>query len=352
MASIKDKIRQASAKNTELLRILTETDHAKPSLSQQRRLVADLEREAAESDKRLAAVDRKRKKEFKDHEKYRDSVLRRFAYKATGQSDKFTAKAAKEETEYFEALQDEQRETAMNRDIKAQLSAARNVAQNLETQVRRHNEMQTELDNLHNSIFAGTTPGFPAEDEKEQTSNVTLQAYHDTKTSLETESHALRLLQEAQQRIGHSLYAMEEALSHSRRDMFGGGTFTDMMERNALHKAETEAMAAQMLVMQAKRMSPHVGNLPEISINQGNLMMDVFFDNIFTDMAFHDEIKRSKQSVIRAALVMDGLVADAGRRKAEVEASLGRKEREMQEARVALQRERERAFELVMTGNA
>ncbi|KAK4465170.1 hypothetical protein QBC42DRAFT_262193 [Cladorrhinum samala] len=351
LASVKDKIRQASAKNTELLRVLTETDHAKPSLDQQRRLIADLEREVAESDKRLAAVGRKRQKEFKDHEKYRDSVLRRFAYKATGKSDKFSAKAAKEETEYFEALQEEQRETAISRDVKDQLSAARNVAENLEAQVRRHNEMQTELDNLYSSIFAGTTPGFPAEDEKEQICNAAMQAYHEARTALEAESHAVRILREAQQRMGHSLSAIEEALSHSRRDMFGGGSFTDMMERNALHRAEAEAMAAQMLVLQAKRMSPHVGDLPDVSINQGNLMMDVFFDNIFTDMAFHEEIKRSKQSVVRAASVMDGLLADAAKREAEVRTSLQTKEREMQEARVALQRERERAFESVMGGS-
>ncbi|KAK3986068.1 hypothetical protein QBC44DRAFT_333930 [Cladorrhinum sp. PSN332] len=348
--SVKDKIRQASAKNKELLRVLTETDHAKPALDQQRRLIADLEREAAESDKRVAAVDRKRKKEFKDHEKYRDSVLRRFAYKATGRAEKFAAKAAKEETEYFSALQEEHRETQLNSDVKGQLDAARNVAKDLEAQVRRHGDMQTELDNLYNSIFAGSTPGFPAEDEKERISNNTLQAYHDARTTLEAETHALRLLQEAQQRMRASLYAMEEALSHSRRDMWGGGTFTDMMERNALNRAEREAMAAQMLVMQAKRMSPHVGDLPDVRINQGNLMMDVFFDNIFTDMAFHEEIKRSKATVVRAALVMDGLVGDANRRRHEVESGLRRKEKEMQDARVALQRERELAFEAVSAG--
>ncbi|KAK4161162.1 hypothetical protein QBC43DRAFT_324210 [Cladorrhinum sp. PSN259] len=349
--TVQDQIRQASAKNTELLRILTETDHAKPALEQQRRLVADLEREVAESDKRVAAVDRKRKKEFKDHEKYRDSVLRRFAYKATGQKEKFAAKAAKEETEYFSALQEEHRETELNRDIKGQLEAARNVAKDIEVQVRRHNDMQTELDNLYNAIFAGSTPGFPAEDEKERVSNDTLQAYHDARTAAEGEAHALRLLQEAQQRMRSSLYAMEEALSHSRVDMWGGGTFTDMMERNALNRAEREAMAAQMLVMQAKRMSPYVGDLPDVRINQGNLMMDVFFDNVFTDMAFHEEIKRSRETVVRAAMVMDGFVADAVRRKGEVEGELRRKEREMQDARVALQRERERAFEAVAAGS-
>ncbi|KAK4223581.1 hypothetical protein QBC38DRAFT_487456 [Podospora fimiseda] len=350
MTSVQDKIRQASAKNKELLHVLTETDHAKPALHQQRRLVADLEQEVAESDKRVAAVDRKRKKEFKDHEKYRDSVLRRFAYKATGQKEKFAAKAAKEETEYFSALQEEHRETQLNSDIKAQLEAARNVAKDLEAQVRRHNDMQQELDNLYNSIFAGSTPGFPAEDEKERISNETLQAYHNTRETLEAETQALKLLQEAQQRMRMSLYSMDEALSHSRRDMWGGGTFTDMMERNALSRAEREAMSAQMLVMQAKRMSPHVGDLPDVRINQGNLMMDVFFDNIFTDMAFHEEIKRSKDTVVRAAMVMDSLLGDAQRREQEVEGKLRRKEQEMQDARVALQRERELAFEAVAAG--
>ncbi|KAK4184942.1 hypothetical protein QBC35DRAFT_504850 [Podospora australis] len=347
MEQVKSNILQASAKNTELLRIISETDHALPALNQQRRLISDLEAELAASNKRMHAADAKRKKEFKDHEKYRDSVMRRFAYKATGKKEKFEGRAKKEEEEYFSALQEEQRETDTNRNITEQLNQAKSAARDLEGKAALHNDKQQELDNLYNSIFAGTTPGFPAEDEKEQAASRAIAAYRDTKNAAEAEAHAVRLLQEGQNKMRSSLYAMEEALSYSRRDMFGGGTLTDMMERNALHQAEMEVNAARMLVMQAQRMSPAVRNLPEVLINQGSLMRDVFFDNIFTDMAFHEEIKASRANVERAAMFLAQQLQSAQQRAQSIGSELSRKEQDMRNKRIELQKERERAFENV-----
>ncbi|KAK4672150.1 hypothetical protein QC763_100290 [Podospora pseudopauciseta] len=344
---VRAKITAAAAKNKELLAILQQTDHAIPSLEQQRRLVKDLEGEVRASDARVAAVDRKRKKEYHEHEKYRDSVLKRFAYKATGKREKFEQRAAKEEQEYFEALQEEHRETEINKDVKIQLQEARRVAADLERDVARHNDVQKQLDELYGRIFGGPTPGYPEEDEQEREANARTQAYQATKGKSEAERQALKILGEGQLRMKRALGFMEEALMHSRRDMFGGGTFTDMMERNALSQAEREVMSANMLVMQAQRMSPRVTNLPQVNIDQGNLMMDVFFDNIFTDMAFHDKIKASRESVLRAAMAMDGQVAATRQRVAQFEGQLRVEEQSMREAREKLQKVRERVFETV-----
>lgn len=342
------RIRQASAKNAELLRILAETDHAIPALAQQRRLARDLEAEVVASNKRLADADKKRKKELRDHEDYRDSVLRRFAYKATGQREKFETKAKKEETEYFEALQTEHCETEVNKNVKAQLEAARLVERDLEGEVERHSKAQSELDALYDSIFSGTTPEFPREDELERHLSLARQAYHDARGRAEAESHALKLLREGQGRMRSALQSMEQALSASRGDMFGSGTIADSMERNALHRAESDVMTARMLVLQAQRMSPAVRDLPEVRIDQGNVVRDIFFDNIFTDYAFHQKIKESRESVRRCAAAMDGLEAEAQARLSQTEEERKSKETEMQAARVALQKERENAFEAVV----
>ncbi|KAK4202950.1 hypothetical protein QBC40DRAFT_275596 [Triangularia verruculosa] len=344
---VRAKISAASAKNREFLALLQQTDHAIPSLAQQRRLVADLEAEVKASDQRVAAVDRKRKKEFHEHEKYRDSVLKRFAYKATGKREKFEQRAAKEEQEYFEALQEEHRETEINKDVKLQLQQAKQVAADLERDVSRHNDVQRQLDELYGRVFGGPTPGYPEEDEQERVANAKTQAYQATKGKAEAETQVLKILGEGQLRMKRALGSMEEALMHSRRDMFGGGTFTDMMERNALSQAEREVMSANMLVMQAQRMSPMVRNLPQVTIDQGNLMMDVFFDNVFTDMAFHDKIKASRESVLRAAIAMDGQVAAARQRLHELEGELRMREQDMREAREKLQKVRESVFESV-----
>ncbi|KAK4175498.1 hypothetical protein QBC36DRAFT_23787 [Triangularia setosa] len=341
------KITAASAKNRELLAVLQQTDHALPSLQQQRRLVVDLDGDLRASNHRIAALDRKRKKELQEHEKYRDSVLKRFAYKATGKGEKFEQRAAKEEQEYFEALQEEHRETELNKNLKDQLQQAKRVASDLEREVSQHEDVQRQLDELYSRVFRGPTPGFPEEDEQERISNAKTQAYQATKGKAEAESQALKILSEGQLRTKRAVGYMDEALMHSRRDMFGGGSFTDMMERNALSQAGREITSANMLVMQAQRMSPAVKNLPQVDIEQGNLMSDVFFDNIFSDMAFHDKIKTSRVGVVRAAMDMDGQVAAARRRLADLEGELKMREQEMREAREQLQKVRERVFESV-----
>lgn len=49
-----------------------------------------------------------------------------------------------------------------------------------------------------------------------------------------TENMALQALQRADQTLFKAAKYMEDALDMSRADMFGGGTFVDMMERDAL----------------------------------------------------------------------------------------------------------------------
>jgi len=71
----------------------------------------------------------------------------------------------------------------------------------------------------------------------------------------------------------------------------------DMMERNALSNAQLNGSQAEMLVDQAVRTSPNVQRVGRVNITQGSIMSDVFFDNIFTDMSFHNKIKESAAQV-------------------------------------------------------
>lgn len=82
----------------------------------------------------------------------------------------------------------------------------------------------------------------------------------------------------------------------------------DAMERNALRNAQANASQVEMLVDQATRISPVVQPVGRVNIAQGSvsflsffaltsllihyraIMSDIFFDNFFTDMAFHSNI--------------------------------------------------------------
>lgn len=66
-----------------------------------------------------------------------------------------------------------------------------------------------------------------------------------------------------------------------------------IMERNALCQANEDIQQARKLVTLARRGTPLIREFPPVTIAQGNLLGDVLFDNVFSDMGFHGKIKQS-----------------------------------------------------------
>lgn len=350
MTDFESRIREASTKNSELLRVLAETDHARPALQEQIRFIGDLDNELGNTNRRIQQLEKKRKLELKDHEKYRDSHVRRFMYKATGQKEKFALKADKEEREYFEVLQEEHQAKQIQQNLQEQLRAAGEVRGELEQVAQRHDNAQQELDRLYQSIFSGPTPQLPQEDARERERDQMLQLYHDTRMRYEAEAHTAQFLGSAMHLIQKALMHIEQALSHSRMDMFGGGAMSDYMERQQLAQAEAMIQQAQQQVMRARQASPDIPQLPPININQGHILTDVFFDNLYTDMMFHDEIKRGRMEVYRFAAALKEQFDAAEGRKGVLEGQMRQKESNLEASRRALQEERNRAFERFGSG--
>lgn len=99
-----------------------------------------------------------------------------------------------------------------------------------------------------------------------------------------------------------------------------------------------------MLVDQASRTSPEVHPLPSVNIAQGSLMSDVLFDNIFTDMQFHEKIKQSQSELERAERDLQAQRSNAEQRYSSLNGQLLQQAQGLESARVALQRVREDAF--------
>ncbi|KAL1302838.1 hypothetical protein AAFC00_003171 [Neodothiora populina] len=232
--SVASQIQQNAAQNSALLNVLAETDHAPPTLQQHKAYITDLENEIRDLDAHIKKLEASRAKELKGHEAYRDSVMKRFAYKVSRRTDKFEAKASKEEREYFDALHDEHIIKETRKDIACRLEEANHAKSNLESVAAQHVKAQQDLDALYDSIFEGPTPEFPDEDQKEQAASNALQTYHNLRTRAEAEGQAVQILGQAQRKMHTAMAAMAEARDYSRMDMFGGGTMSDMMERNAL----------------------------------------------------------------------------------------------------------------------
>ncbi|GAP84959.1 hypothetical protein SAMD00023353_0802850 [Rosellinia necatrix] len=355
MASITDQLRSAASRNEELLRILSDTDNAPSALEQQKRYIRDLSSQIDDVTKRLEGLKREKSKEQKDHEKYRDSVMKRWAYKVTGKQDKFAAKAEKEEKEYFDVLQKLHQATTLEENLNGMKAEALGAQQKVEQECARRAMAQGALDSLYSDIFQGPTPSFPEEDAAERAVEAAQRAHGEACARLEAERQVARILGEARKRIRAAMADIEDALDASRLDMFGvGGAGADAMERSSLHTAEMGVMQAQMLILQAQNASPDgaaaVAGLPPVRIAQGSLVSDVLFDNIFTDMAFHDKIKDSREEVLRCDHALVAQIAVAGDRCQAAEQLSKTRSEALSTARAALQKARQAIFERLAAG--
>lgn len=341
---IQTQIKHAAARNTELLSTLTQTDYASPSLKEQERYIGELKAEIAASDKLILELEKKRKIELSEHEKYRDSNVKRFLHKIVGQRNKFDAKAAKEEREYFEVLQAEHEAQTLNANLQQQLQDATTVRTQLDEAKAVHDAAQRELDGLYDSIFSGSNSSFPLEDELERKSDQALQRYHDTRVDKEEKDKILQLLEKAQGQADIAIREMDEAHSRSHGDIMGRGMFNDIQKHDALDQAFRAISMAQTLVKRAG-----LEGAPRVNIDTGGLMSDIFFDNIFTDLARNEEIKRGENEVIQFRLYIVRERGKAINVQGVASAMLREAEVELEKARNELQLERQSVFERVLT---
>lgn len=347
-SAVEHQICNAGGRNNELLDVLSATDGAASALAEHKRYLEDLKQQLGQSDQRVKKLDTHRQQRLGEHEKYRDSHVRRFMFKASGKKEKFAQRAEEGEREYFKALQDSQQEQNLNAALKTQLDEGSRAQPDLQAEADRHDAAQRDLDALYSSIFDGPTPQFPEEDAREQRYAAAQHAHQRTRAMYDAETHAVDQLNLADKALSKALHEIDGALGYSRMDMFGGGMMSDMMERSHLSQADRLITMARVHVERAQRASPHVRELPHVEINHGNIMSDVFFDNIMTDYAFHQEIKRGQADVMRCYNCLQDLGHSADRRRMELETQLQRQGEELKTARADLQRAREQVFQSVL----
>lgn len=335
---------QAASKNAELLHGLNQTQYATSALRQSKAYLSDLDREIQQCDQQIKPLEAKTRSERADHKKYEESTMRRFLYRAGGKKERWTEKASKEEREYVEALNAETQAKSRLEEWNKNREIARQSHAELQTVANTHNKLQAELDALYNSIFAGPSPEFPGEDQKEWTFREARDIFDGAKQRHEAEIQAARCLQEAEVFMRVALESMADARMNSRMDMWGGGGLTDMMERDALHRAQDATDKVHMLVSQAQRISPGTQGLGPIHIAHGHLT-EIFFDNIFSDMNMHDNIKRSQAQCENEAMRLRQLIAATKDKSDYLGMEAGQAFNRLEIARRELQQIRQATFE-------
>jgi len=125
-------------------------------------------------------------------------------------------------------------------------------------------------------------------------------------------SRAFSLLKQAERAMLMASQAVGQAQSASTMDMFGGGAMMDVMERNALAEAQRYADQARTYVIQARQLQPGIRELQSVDMPMGNLMSDMFFDNVFTDMAFHQKIQGAAARLEQRRRELHGIISSFG----------------------------------------
>jgi hypothetical protein len=347
----KDIILAAAARNDELITILGETDYGQSALQQSTAYVSELQTLMAAEDENVKKAVVKLQKDQSKHEIYRDSHVKRLAYRMTGNKEKFQAKAEKEEREYHEALQARVQAEKKFEMLKDTLKEAQASKSEYEKVAARHKKAQADLDSLYNSIFDGPTPEFPEEDAAEASVQQARQIYQDISAKLNIESQVVQLLSHADERMSLARLQVDEAISCSDGDIWAFRVpMADLYERDYLSQAQVHASNVGVLVAMAQRSQPLVQSIGRMEIAQGNFMSDMLFDNIFSELSFHDKIKASEVELKRAHAKLLTQLKESKQRLARAKSEFKTAEGRLQEARKQLERVRMEAFRRVAAG--
>lgn len=337
----KEDVAAAGSKQQELLDRLAKTEHAKPALHQTTQQIDDLESHILALSKNIKKLQAITSKEKEDHQKYHEASWRRVAYHLSGHKDKFESKAKKEEREYFEAVQQEQKAKDELETYKKEMYSLGDRKREPDITVKEYQTAQQELDSLYDSIFGGKTPDFPEEDEKEAVVCSAKHTYDRAQQKLVPEQQALKLLSDAMDSIHEAIHHMDDALNKTHSDLLSDSSdLGQIMAKHSLSKAQTAASRTEMQLKQAQKLSPNIEDIGSMRISQ-SAMMSAFDDPV---TSIRKKIEQSDTELRYAAAALSGQLSSAKRRVKALHADSEQEKTKLDQARAELQRVRTEAF--------
>ncbi|ESZ93184.1 hypothetical protein SBOR_6416 [Sclerotinia borealis F-4128] len=342
----------SAIQNTNLLSILSRTDHASSEYAHITEYQSTIEIIISQEEQRVKALTAASAKEHQDHEEYQDSTVKRLAYKLSGKKHHFIEKGEKEHREWLNAIQDEleakRRLSHLNdtlRDAKSKASALRHL-------VEEHDAAQAELNGLYNFIFSGPSRDLIAEDTKEHLLSCAKSSFDEGQLRRSTESNVLAMLQNALTVMNQCFAVLDDALQSSSTHAWGiGKGFADVTERSSLAQTQSLSSQVEMLVYRARRMQPAVQPLGPMIIAEGGLISDDILDNVPSALTFHDKIEELKRQVVAARVRLIQETKHSSERLTNFRAVVDEKKKVLETRRKELQDERGAVFEKVVASS-
>ena len=243
-------------------------------------------------------------KEWQDVERLKKISWTSLKARASGNKE---VQLQKEEAEFFAA---QAREDAAQRDlenISVKLQVAFKELKEMEVMLQNKANLSTQLENIIH--HACSTVSDPEESLVENDIKKLENSINPLANYRQNFKNGLNHFENAYQLFNHALQLLGGAKGFSDWDTFlGGGFFVDMMKHSKVSDAQDQVRQANHELDSAYSYLPQAPRISQAHVREMNQFWDVFFDNIFSDLAAREKIKQSQYSVQQATQELNGVI--------------------------------------------
>jgi len=300
-----ETIRHAGPHYLWLQQTLSESEWALAALPQATKTLQAAETAVKSTREKILTFDKRSKDQLGRLQNLKHHSVKRAWYKTTGQLEERLDAEEKEWLRQYELVQGAK---AKAEEQDKEVADAKKIYEQCVQAKAAHEKAQKDLNELLERLFTGPTPSFPSEDEYEQSLAEARQRLDNINILVKRQTFVTNSLQRALQCLLGALEALQSALQMNTFDMFSRNGYADWMVHSALAQARDLAARAQYLVAEVRRIEPGVPHLGDIRIEQDNLVFNVIFDNIFTDLRVRQLIQESFAKVQRATATLKNTV--------------------------------------------
>ena len=344
-----EDIRNAGPRYLALQKALSESEWALAALPQITKRLQSAEASAQSTRENVRKFDKRSKDQHERLQSLKHSSVKRAWYRTTG---KLEEKIEEEEKYWLKEYELVQAAKARGEEQEKEVEEAKRLYDQCVESKHIYERSQKDLNDLIEQLFAGPTPSFPSEDELEQSLMTTRQRLDDVNVLAKRQQYVTNSLQRALQCLVGALQALQSSLQMNTFDLFSRGGYADWMVHSALAQARDLAARAQFLVSEVRRIEPTTPHIGDINIEQDNLVFNIIFDNIFTDLRVRQIIQESLVKVQRAAYTLQNqILPDVVNTNQRAQTQIESCQKEVRRLEKAMWNERSRIMHLVIDGD-
>lgn len=349
MASIDARILEALPKRTQLLENIANLsvgDDAAIAASEE--YMQDLKDQIAhQNDHAYDAAHLRRRAEqgWKPDENRETRTVRRLGAMLRGKKAEFDANGKQEESKWRQAMEEEQKEKDVKKELQATLQTAEQSHDQLEVVHRKWLQSQKQLDLLYEAVFRGPLPPeCAAVDLAECYVEPARVAMEEARKEAENERQAARSLASALDTLNAALGSMDDAQRAST------GPFTSdnssQHVRRYMIQAENKLGETRQQVAQAQNLVPEIKGLPPVQYTGNNVGMTT--ERLFSDASFHSRIYKAQAEAKTMRSLLEKEVARANQRVKLAQGPFEDAKMEWESARIGLRKAREVTFQKML----